>query len=348
MFSDGATMPLDGLFSPFNKTTLPWTNLGLEPFANQETVKSKRKEVLLKHPDKNFGKAEQSNEDFVRAHNAYSYMLSNAGPKMTAGRSGAPSAADKKQQVQVCSSPNTGLVPLKFNTGPLLIEWHEDTSSSTENDTQPQASSAEAPSFQDKLRRVPTSPRPGNASPPPTGHCPTSSSSPSSSLSLIQLTPTRSRPRPQPLHISTHATLLQYLATTTLLLDQYRDLLQALYEVLLIDLKLPFISPQVVMISNVMTDAVKLVSMLAGLKEWLKTLHHFGKGYWIQHIGEVVRLEGQIVELRDLLTGNVEWMEDCLARVQVQGSDVALVDEAEMLRDRVREYCGKEVDFSED
>ena len=57
---------------------------------------------------------------------------------------------------------------------------------------------------------------------------------------------------------------------------------------------------------NVMNDASKLVSMLDGLKQWLKTLHHFGKGYWIQHTGEVGRLEGQIVELRDLLTGECE------------------------------------------
>ena len=348
MFSDGANMPLDGLFSTFNNTTLPWTNLGLEPFANQDTVKAKRREVLLKHPDKNFGREEQSNEDFVRAHNAYSYMISNAGPKMTAGESNTPSAADKKRDAQGCSSINADVAPLEVDTGPLLIGWHEETSSSTENDTQPQTSSVEAASFQDFLRRVPTSPRPRSASPTPTGLYSALSSASSSSLSLIQLTPTRSRPRPQPLHISTHSTLLQYLATTTLLLDQNRDLLQALYEVLLIDLELPFTSPQVVLIMNVMNDASKLVSMLAGLKQWLKTLHHFGKGYWIQHTGEVGRLEGQIVELRDLLTVNVKWMEDCLRKLQVEGCDVVLVDEAQVLRDRVRQYCGKEVDFSED
>ena len=97
-----------------------------------------------------------------------------------------------------------------------------------------------------------------------------------------------------------------------------------------------------------MTDAAKLATMLAGLKEWLKTLHRFGKGYWIQHIGEVGKLEGQIVELMELVKGNVEWVEDCLRKVQVEGYDVSLVDEAEVLRDSVREYCGKEVEFSED
>ena len=113
MFSDGANMPLDGLFSTFNNTTLPWTNLGLEPFANQDTVKAKRREVLLKHPDKNFGSEEQSNEDFVRAHNAYSYMMSNAGPKMTAGESDKSPATDLKQNLPVCKSPTAGPVPLE-------------------------------------------------------------------------------------------------------------------------------------------------------------------------------------------------------------------------------------------
>ena len=340
-FSDGANMPLDGLFSSFNNTTLPWTNLGLEPLANQDTVKAKRREVLLKHPDKNFGSEEQSNDDFVRAHNAYSYMMSNAGPKMTAGESNISSATELKQNLPVCKSPTAEPVPLKVNTEPLLIEWHENTSVSSDGHTQSQPSCVKIPSFRDFLRSVPTSPRPQSCFSASTSLC-------SSSNCSLQLAPTRARPRPQPLHISTHATLVQYLATTTLLLDQYRDLLQALYEVLLIDLKLPFISPQVVLITHVMSDATKLVSMLAGLKEWLRTLHHFGKGYWIQHIGEVGRLEGQIVELRELLTGNVEWMEECLRKVQVEGCDVALVSEAEMLRDRVREYCGKEIDFSED
>ena len=96
-----------------------------------------------------------------------------------------------------------------------------------------------------------------------------------------------------------------------------------------------------------MADATKLCWMLAGLKEWLSTLHRFGKGYWIQHIGEVGRLEGQIVELWELVNGNMACVEDCLARVQIQGSDVASVDEMEALKERVREYCGREVDFAE-
>ena len=87
MFNDDQATPLDGLFSSFNRTSLPWTNLGLQPFADQTLVKSKRKEVLMRHPDKNLGDEPQSNEDFVRAHDAFSYMMSNAGPDMRAGES---------------------------------------------------------------------------------------------------------------------------------------------------------------------------------------------------------------------------------------------------------------------